>query len=364
MTPHTIPSSISDIDVEWLSASLSAYFDRNVEVSGLRVERIGTGQAGVAYRVIPTYIMDAGLPETFVVKLPAEDVDLRQSLAFGYRSEVSFYRRMAHHVKAPIPQCIHADINEDFTEFALLLNDLAPMAQGDQITGCSASQARAAVEALAGVHGPTWCDRQWLALDDVAMPLPGDADGAAMIGDVAVAATDIVLDRIGSELTQEDHDTLRTAMATVQPWFGYHPRFALMHGDFRVDNILFHPDDDAITIVDWQTVGVGLPARDLAYFLASSLTPAVRRELERELVGRYHSALIAHGVSDYSPGDCWDDYRIGVIQAPLISVIGCAFATATERGDTMFVHTLRRSLLAIRELGTVEIVAEVAPSSR
>ena len=61
----------------------------------------------------------------------------------------------------------------------------------------------------------------------------------------------------------------------VTPWLLAEPdRFSLMHGDYRLDNMLFDPDRTRVTVVDWQTLGVGLPARDLAYFLATSLRPA------------------------------------------------------------------------------------------
>ncbi|QNJ90094.1 hypothetical protein HZU40_17500 [Mycolicibacterium fluoranthenivorans] len=101
-----------------------------------------------------------------------------------------------------------------------------------------------------------------------------------------------------------------------------------------------------------------MPARDLSYFLASSVVPTLRRrEIERDLVERYHLALTNHGVRDYTCDACWQHYRIGMTQAPLISVIGCAFAAQTERGHSTFVHTLRRSLLAIRDHDTVEILA-------
>src|SRR5690606_35356912 len=42
------------------------------------------------------------------------------------------------------------------------------------------------------------------------------------------------------------------------------------------------------TTVDWQTLTVGLPARDLSYFLATSLTTEDRRAHEHRLVARYH----------------------------------------------------------------------------
>jgi acetylglutamate kinase len=42
----------------------------------------------------------------------------------------------------------------------------------------------------------------------------------------------------------------------------------------------------------------GLPARDLAYFAATSLEPEVRARIEHDLVTAYHQALLNHGVTD------------------------------------------------------------------
>jgi hypothetical protein len=52
----------------------------------------------------------------------------------------------------------------------LVLADMAPAVQGDQIAGCSAQEARLAVEALAGLHGASWCDPAWLELSAISMP--------------------------------------------------------------------------------------------------------------------------------------------------------------------------------------------------
>ncbi|MGH3678476.1 MAG: phosphotransferase family protein, partial [Mycobacterium sp.] len=134
-------------------------------------------------------------------------------------------------------------------------------------------------------------------------------------------------------------------------------RFSLMHGDYRLDNMLFDPDGSRVTVVDWQTVGLGLPARDLAYFTGTSLVPEVRSAIEEDLVGAYHRALLGYGVTDYDLETCWRDYRLGVVQVPLLSALGCAFAASTERGDEMMVVMLERGCRAIRELETLELIA-------
>jgi hypothetical protein len=185
-----------------------------------------------------------------------------------------------------------------------------------------------------------------------------DADAAKGLGDVAVMAAQLTLDRFGAELSPQDHETTTAAMALVSRWLLSEPgRFSLIHGDYRLDNLLFDPDQTRVTIVDWQTLGAGLPARDLAYFTATSLLPDVRANLDEHLVTAYHDQLLSYGITDYDWDTCWRDYRIGMLQAPLITTLGCAFATNTERGDEMMRIMLARGCQAIRELGSIELVS-------
>jgi aminoglycoside phosphotransferase (APT) family kinase protein len=111
-----------------------------------------------------------------------------------------------------------------------------------------------------------------------------------------------------------------------------------------------------VSVVDWQTLGVGLPARDLAYFTATSLNSQLRATIEKDLVDEYHQALLGFGVTGYDPETCWRDYRLGTIQALLISALGFAFATATERGDDMVLAMLGRGCQAVRDLGTLDLI--------
>jgi aminoglycoside/choline kinase family phosphotransferase len=346
-----IPRHPADLTGEWLSAVLAA------DVRDVDVTPIGTGQTGATYRVAATYATESDLPRTFAIKLPAQDDAVRERVALGYRSEVEFYTDVAEKVSVPVPGCYFSDISDSGADFVLVLADMAPAVQGDQIAGCSAREAHLAAEALAGLHGPSWCDPVWLGLSAISMPKPGDEAAAKGLGDVSVMAADITIEKLGTRMSAEDRETLSAAMGLVAPWLLAEPnRYALMHGDYRLDNMLFDADRQRITIVDWQTLGVGLPARDLAYFTATSLVPEVRAEIERELVDRYHRALLGYGVTDYDADTCWRDYRLGVIQAPLISALGFAFAASTERGDEMMLTMFHRGCQAIRELETLELI--------
>ena len=94
-------------------------------------------------------------------------------------------------------------------------------------------------------------------------------------------AAGILVDKLGDDMSDEDKETLTAAMSLVTPWLKAEPNYALMHGDYRLDNMLFDPDRTRITVVDWQTDGIGLPGRDLAYFTATSLIPTTGRRSRR-----------------------------------------------------------------------------------
>lgn len=355
----SVPRYPHDVTSEWLSAVLSAR-GQPVEVASVDVVPVGTGQTGATYRVTARYTDNPGeLPGTFVIKLPAGDDAVRDRVVLGYRSECAFYQDVADRVRIPIPECFHCEINADATEYALLLADRAPAVQGDQIAGCDEQQARLAVTALAGLHAPTWCGEKWLTFPGLAMTQLDEA-GAKGMGDIARMCADTTVERLGGQLGDADCETLTAALGLITPWVSAPlGRFSLIHGDYRLDNMLFSPDEKQIWVVDWQTLGVGLPARDLAYFTATSLRPELRSAIEADLVAAYHDALLGHGVTDYDRETCWQDYRFGMLQAPLICAFGLVFATGTDRGDDMFVTMLRRACQAIRELGSLELVREV-----
>ena len=119
---------------------------------------------------------------------------------------------------------------------------------------------------------------------------------------------------------------------------------------------MFHPDG-GVTAVDWQTLGIGLAGRDLAYLIATSVTPAVRRDVERRVVDEYHARLVELVGTDLDPATTFDDYRYGLLQGPLIIVLGAAFGTPTPRGDAMFAAMTERVCAALRDHDTLSLVS-------
>jgi aminoglycoside phosphotransferase (APT) family kinase protein len=345
-----IPVSPDEVTASWLSDVL------RTGVDAVDVSPIGTGQTGATYRVAVRYGSDAGLPGSFVVKLPAQDEAVRDRVALSYRSEHAFYTEVADTVAVPLARCYHCAIADEGAQFVLLLADMAPAEQGDQILGCTPAQAHLAVTALAGLHGPRFNDPAWLSFTGTVMPKPDEAT-ARGLGDITGVAAQTTLEKLGPRMDPADRATVSESAALIGDWlWNAPPRFSLLHGDYRLDNLLFDPNHTRVTVVDWQTLAVGLPARDLAYFIATSLPADDRAAHERDLVAAYHRALTGYGVSGYDVETCWQDYRLGMLQVPLISTLGHAFSAATERGDEMAMTMLTRGSRAIRELGSLELI--------
>ncbi|NKZ11380.1 aminoglycoside phosphotransferase family protein [Mycolicibacterium septicum DSM 44393] len=356
-----IPSGSADVTAEWLSSALQDSHP-TTSVIAVALEPVGTGQAGATYRATVRYAANpAGLPATLIVKLSSQRPEIRAKVSSSYRVEHAFYSQLASRVEIPLPRAYHCEISEDNLDFVLVMADQAPAEQGDQIDGCSAERGRLAARAIAGLHGPLWCDTTIADYAHTVMPRPGP-ESAAALGQVMANASEIGLREVGHLMAAEDQATFTEAAALTESWLLLEPeRFSILHGDYRIDNLLFAPDDSAISVVDWQSVTVGLPGRDLGYFAATSLLPELRAEIERELVSVYHAALQSHGVAEYDEQDCWDDYRLGILQGTLISGLAAAFTPSpNERAERMLMAMMSRSCRAIRELGVLELIREMS----
>ena len=77
-------------------------------------------------------------PATLVGKFPSPSEESRAAGARGgYRSETLFYTELAENLPIRTPECLYGAISGDHKTFTLLLEDLAPAQQGDQIGGGS-----------------------------------------------------------------------------------------------------------------------------------------------------------------------------------------------------------------------------------
>lgn len=339
---------IEDITAERLSGMLG------YRVWSVTREKVGTGQTGASYRL--TLEADEG-PDTLLAKVAAGDLEARRSVAGGYLAEVGFYDELVDGLAVRTPKCWYAAISGDRLRFTLLLEDLAPRKPGIQAEACSLDRARAAVRNLAGLHAPRWNDS---TLFDLHFLLGTQGRKPVdFVADLARSSTDIFVERYLAELGPENVATMLGAAAAIEGWLGSRQQpFAVLHGDYRLDNLMFGEQPDDVVVLDWQTAAVGSPTRDLAYFLGTSLKVEERRKVENDLVQLYHRELLARGVEHYAFEQCFRDYRRDLLQATLITSIGCIHATGerSQSSDAMFLSMASRSCTAIRDLGTLDLI--------
>lgn len=349
-----------DIGPDWFN-QLFSEIGIAAEVRGLTARSIGTGQIGENVRFVFDYARAGeGAPASLVGKFPsASEASLMTArLLNHYKREVSFYQTFPSVAGRITPDALYTDHDPETNRFALIMEDMAPAMQGDQLQGCSLEEARMALSAAAVLHAAHWEDPALDSFDwlqgSAAAPAP--ALGAEMVAGLWEGFKA----RYAAHLT-DDIIEVGDAYAAALPRWGetYSGPFSLTHNDFRLDNMLFGAPDAAkpVAIVDWQTAGKGAPANDVAYFIGAGLTRERRREHEHGLLAYYHERLEAEGIRDYSLEDLGRDYRWFSFYGISVAFGAAMLVKQTERGDEMFLTMLRRHVAQVRDNEALALLA-------
>jgi hypothetical protein len=305
-------------------------------------------------RLIPTYDGPTAAPRSMIAKLPAADATSRATAAAlrNYEIEVSFYRQLAPQLPVRAPRCYHAHLDTTGTDFVLLLEDVAPARQGDQLAGCSVDEAAVAVEELPRLHAPRWGDPSLAELDWLHR---SPAEAVDFTSQLVAGLYGGFCERYAGRVDADIMALGERLMARLPSYLGdRRGPWTVAHGDFRLDNLLFgtagpggRPGETdgagpPVVVVDWQTVTHGPGIGDLSYFLGAGLVPEARRSHEHDLVRAYHDALQAAGVVGLAWDDCWAQYRRYTFGGLIMAIAASMLVEQTDRGDDMFVTMAQR----------------------
>jgi Ecdysteroid kinase-like family len=351
-----VVSAPSDLTNEWLEQALDSG-----PVASFETERIGTGQMSVSHRVRIAYADGDGTgPSSVVLKVPAEDETSRQTgVALGlYEREVRFYAEVAPQLDGPLAPCFHASYDPHAGTFCLLLGDAGPAVVGDEIAGCDLDTARLAIAGLARLHAPALRDpaldaRSWLERDS---PI-----GQALLATLLAG----FLERYDGHVTPPHREVCERLTASYDAYLeeqrGAGAVEGLVHGDYRLDNLLFGAAgaDRPLTVVDWQTVGWGPALTDVAYFLGCALKTDDRRAHADELLALYHESLGPD--APVTPDQVREGVRAQSFFGVLMAIISPMLVERTERGDDMFMTLLARHCEQVLDLGALDVLP--APSA-
>jgi hypothetical protein len=357
---HSSIPTADEIDAGWMTQALrDAGVAGDATVVAISSCSIGTGQVGENVRFELEWDRDAELPSSVVGKFPSRsDVSRQAAKAVGtYVRETGFYRDAQPLVSIRTPTIHHLGWDADSHEFVLLMNDLRDTITGDQLRGCTPELAATVVDEAVALHAPTWCATDQLRrFDWVGFPEPERTEQMAGLLEWAIGG---FTERFAHRLAGDDLDVgrrlvggYRTISGRIADWASADGAWCLVHGDYRLDNLLFG-HDGGVTVVDWQTVTIGIGPADIAYFLGSALLPDERRTHERPLMVRYGDGLRDAGV-DVVDEVLWAGYVLGSASGYLMSVIASQLVERTARGDEMFAVMAERHAAQIRDVGLLD----------
>lgn len=355
--PAVVP--VDAVDAVWLSTVLREAGRIDAEkIVDLQGAPCGVGQLADSFRFTVRYDRPSTAPSTWVAKFASRDATSRE---FGrssgyYRSEIGFYRELAASLPVAVPVAVHAALDANQTDFVLLMEDLAPARQVDQLVGCSADESARVLEQAAALHAGSWHSAELAAVDWLQSPLKIFTHATDAFAEIIQRFPELCGDLV------PDHDLHEAAklIAHAARWKQvFCTPQCLWHSDLRADNVMFDAGGGQrpVVILDWQGLGYGLGTTDVAYWLGTSMDTEARRQHERALVDHYHAALVSHGVRDYSRERCWNDYRRNAIHGLQIGVFGLGAVKRSPRGDRMWQNWIARTAAQVRDLDSYAALA-------
>jgi hypothetical protein len=317
-----IPSNADDVTAEWLGRVTG--FD----IDGARPELIGVG-VGVTSAVYRLHLSGPSCPASMVMKLPALDpaAVFTSTVLRMYHREVGFYNHLADQSPIRVPKSYYGVIDDESAQFVLLIEDLADLRAVDQVAGMELADAERAIDALAA-----WQARWWGQAEAVV-----DQGLGISLGDPIYPAVLPMVFTEGWEKVAGQMELPACIREVGEKWVGGFERLlqemcqgptTLAHGDYRADNMLFDRAGDVV-LLDFQLIGSGTAAYDLAYFVTQSLDADLAADHERALFDRWLDGLRAAGVPEADLGHLWEDYRKAALFClcyPIVASRGMDFA--------------------------------------
>ena len=118
-------------------------------------------------------------------------------------------------------------------------------------------------------------------------------------------------------------------------------------------------DDNELVVLDFQLIGTGIGAYDLAYFITQSITADDASRYERELFDRWIDGVLSRGVPKelVDKKALWEHYRSAALFCLAYPIIASRGMDLTDKRSFELVDCMNtRFDRAVRELNLVELL--------
>lgn len=337
---------VAEIDAAWLTSVLTAAAIAPPQARVVAMQPVGLsgGKLARTVRFLLTWADDSRGPASLIGKFPADGTRSQQTAhaTDAYAIELAFYRRIAPTALVAVPRCHFAGIDQATGRFALILDDIRSARKVDQIAGASADEVASALIEVSRLHAQYWACAGSESLNWVPLrTAPGNARRLAAAYRLLHSR---FLDRFGGRLSDRAVRMIERFDTVVRRWSRHDdPPYTLLHGDYRVDNLLFGSDavSPPVTVLDWQNLGIGSGLIDVAYLIGGSMPIETRRNREEELLRVYLDALNANGVA-VNGRECRNAYRVNALAGLHMTVVSAMLVDDSPDGDELFVTMAER----------------------
>ena len=373
-----IPQEGSEFTADWFTDLFQEQYGAAVLDVSREVIGTGVGFVGEIHRCFLSWdATRSDLPASVIVKVPSK-LPLNRSLGEGlqlYEREVIAYEKLSSNMGLPMPNVLYSAMDDDPTpwldsvinflfsrlplggvswltvkflelasknpklrRYVLVLEDIADARPPSQVEGGSLDDALISLETLAKFHAHHWMNEESIAVSDRIwalnrLPKVSQASYARnreefigrfgeLVGDEKMRVIDDTQDRLEDLLAPLAQD----------PW-------TLLHGDYRLDNIMFRPNGE-IVVIDYQLLSKGRPGWDVAYFITTALSADYKSE-EETMLKHYHETLLRAGITNYSFEELVDDVELTkLLLAHRLVGSRDAFDTELQNSDETFVDVV------------------------
>ena len=346
--PAILPS-LSSIDTDWIQDILTSVDKSTPRVGVLQsVDRIGNGTLSETARVVLHYNADPeNYPTTLFCKFnrSTPEIDAANKRVGFYEREINTYSFLRDHPDISAPKVYFAATNPDTGATNIVLEDLSTRTTpGDQVRGASVEEADAVVRALSHLHA------KFLGTE------PSDwlfdrQPRAAMFHDSYRIGAAALKEFLGSAVDACDYELIDRFEQLYLDWVNLPVGTkTVLHGDPRVDNILFEAGPSGIKawLIDWGMTGVGSPQFDLAYFLTGSVPVDMRRQHDRRWIAE-HAAELAKASPAYDLASAEMMFRAQAVAQLAATVPAARTVERSARGVELLTTLVQRNCAAVRD---------------